>query len=112
MGIVDFLIQYPKRRACLMANTTLELAPHDAIVAAKVRQHMANMEAAFRHALVNARARGEINAGADVDALARYLVGMAHGLMVMAKSGASREMLTEMVQTGAAALQPTISVAA
>jgi TetR/AcrR family transcriptional repressor of nem operon len=112
MGIVDFLIQYPKRRACLMANTTLELAPHDAIVAAKVRQHMANMEAAFRHALVNARARGEINAAADVDALARYLVGMAHGLMVMAKSGASRETLTEMVQTGGAALQPTISVAA
>lgn len=112
MGIVDFLIQYPKRRACLMANTTLELAPHDAIVAAKVRQHMDKMAAAFRHALVNAKARGEINAAADVDALARYLVGMAHGLMVMAKSGASREMLTEMVTTSAAALQPTISIAA
>jgi len=112
MGIVDFLIQFPKRRACLMANTTLELAPHDAVVAVKVRRHMANMEAAFRHALVNARARGEIAAAADVDALARYLVGMAHGLMVMAKSGASREMLTEMVATSAAALQPTISVAA
>lgn len=112
MGIVDFLIQYPKRRACLMANTTLELAPHDAIVAAKVRQHMDKMAAAFRHALVNAKARGEINAAADVDALARYLVGMAHGLMVMAKSGASREMLTEMVTTSAAALQPAISIAA
>lgn len=112
MGIVDFLIQYPKRRACLMANTTLELAPHDAIVAAKVRQHMDKMAAAFRHALVNAKARGEINAAADIDALARYLVGMAHGLMVMAKSGASREMLTEMVTTSAAALQPTISIVA
>lgn len=112
MGIVDFLIQYPKRRACLMANTTLELAPHDAIVAAKVRQHMDKMAAAFRHALVNAKARGEIASTADVDALARYLVGMAHGLMVMAKSGASRETLSEMVTTAAAALQPTISVAA
>ena len=70
------------------------------------------MAAAFRHALTNAKVRGEIASSADVDALSRYLVGMAHGLMVMAKSGASREMLTEMVSTSAAALRPTISVAA
>lgn len=112
LGLIDFLIQYPKRRACLMANTTLELAPHDDIIAVKVQQHMARMEAAFRHALVNAQARGEIAAGANVDALARYLVGMAHGVMVMAKSGASREMLTEMIATGVTALQPTQPIAA
>ncbi|WP_341908868.1 TetR/AcrR family transcriptional regulator [Ferrovibrio terrae] len=106
MGIIDFLIQFPKRRACLMANTTLELAPHDAAVATKVRAHMDNMAAAFRHALGNARARGEIAASADVDALAKYLVGMAHGLMVMAKSGADRDTLTGIAMTAVLALQP------
>lgn len=112
MGVIDFLIQFPRRRACLMANTTLELAPHDDAVAAKVRRHMANMEAAFQHALTTAIRRGEIAADADADALARYLVGMTHGLMVMAKSGASREMLTGIVSTAAAVLRPTVPVAA
>ena len=106
LGIIDFLLQFPKRRACLMANTTLELAPHDEAVAARVRAHMANMETAFRHALNNARARGEIAATTDVDALARYLVGMAHGLMVMAKSGADRTTLTGIMVTAVAVLQP------
>lgn len=106
LAIIDFLVRYPKRRACLMANTTLELAPHDAEIAMKVRAHMDNMAAAFRHALVNARARGEIADSADVDALAKYLVGMAHGLMVMAKSGADRETLTGIMATAVAPLQP------
>lgn len=106
LGIINFLLQFPKRRACLMANTTLELAPHDAAVAAKVRVHMANMEAAFRHALGNARTRGEIAATADLDALAKYLVGMTHGLMVMAKSGADRATLIGIMATAVAPLQP------
>lgn len=106
MAIIDFLLQYPKRRACLMANTTLELAPHDEAVAAKVQAHMQNMESAFRHALGNAQAHGEIAASADADALAKYLVGMAHGLMVMAKSGADRETLTGIMATAVAPLQP------
>jgi TetR/AcrR family transcriptional repressor of nem operon len=106
MGIIDFLIQFPKRRACLMANTTLELAPHDETVAAKVRTHLATMEAAFRHALTNARTRGEIAGDADCDALARYLVGMAHGLMVLAKSGADRATLTGIANTAVLALRP------
>jgi TetR/AcrR family transcriptional repressor of nem operon len=106
LAIIDFLLQYPKRRACLMANTTLELAPHDAEIAAKVQSHMLNMETAFRHALRNAQARGEIAASADADALAKYLVGMAHGLMVMAKSGADRETLTGIMATAVAPLQP------
>lgn len=106
LAIIDFLLQYPKRRACLMANTTLELAPHDAEIAAKVQAHMGNMESAFRHALGNAQARGEIAASADADALAKYLVGMAHGLMVMAKSGADRATLTGIMATAVAPLQP------
>ncbi|PJI39602.1 TetR/AcrR family transcriptional regulator [Ferrovibrio sp.] len=106
LAIIDFLVQYPKRRACLMANTTLELAPHDAAVAAKVRAHMQTMEDAFRHALGNAQTRGEIAAGGDLTALAKYLVAATHGLMVMAKSGADRAALTSILSTAVAPLMP------
>lgn len=108
LGLVDFIIRYPKRRACLMANTALELAPHDAVVAAKVRSHMAAMEAAFRGAVGTAQARGEIAADRDADALARYLVAMANGLLVMGKSGASRDTLLQMAEVAAGALQPRV----
>lgn len=104
LGIIDFLIRYPKRRACLMANTALELAPHDKPVALKVRAHMANMEAAFRAVLENAKARGEIAPQADCASLARYFTGMAQGLMVLAKSGAGRETLEEIANTAAGVL--------
>jgi TetR/AcrR family transcriptional repressor of nem operon len=106
MAIIDFLVQFPKRRACLMANTTLELAPHDETVAEKVRAHMRNMESAFRHALETARTRGEIAAQSDPGLLAQYLVGMAHGLMVMAKSGADRATLTAILSTAVTPLMP------
>lgn len=106
LAIIDFLLRYPKRRACLMANTTLELAPHDAEIAAKVQAHMTTMESAFHHALGNAQARGEIASSADIDALSKYLVGVTHGLMVMAKSGADRETLTGIMATAVAPLQP------
>src|SRR3546814_8860414 len=81
MGLVDFILRYPRRRACLMANTALELAPHDGIIATKVRAHMQRMEAAFRHALGNAHARGEIAGERDPEAQASYLVDMANGLI-------------------------------
>lgn len=108
LGLVEFVLRYPERRACLMANTTLELAPHDGIVAQKVRAHMRRMEAAFRHALGNAHARGELAADGDPDAQARYLVAMANGLMVMGKSGAGRDELMQMAQVAAAALRPAL----
>lgn len=106
IATIDFLLQYPKRRACLMANTTLELAPHDAEVAAKVRAHMQTMETAFCHVLGNAQARGEIAAGGDLAALSKYLVGMMLGLMVMAKGGADRDALTSILTTAVAPLLP------
>ncbi len=107
VGVIDFLVQFPDRPACLMANTTLEVAARDPAVAAKIKAYNTAMETAFTHALGNARRRGQIAANAAPAALARYLVGVHNGLIVAAKSGAAREELEATLAIAVGALQPT-----
>jgi TetR/AcrR family transcriptional repressor of nem operon len=78
----------PARRGCLMVNTAVELAPHDAQVKALVSRHFQRMEAAFRTALE--RSTGELRPGAEPAALAAYLVAVASGLLVLARAGVDR----------------------
>src|ERR671915_463222 len=48
---VDGLVEFEPRRGCLMANTAVELSPHDAEVAEKVSRYVRRTEAAFEDAL-------------------------------------------------------------
>ncbi len=105
-GLIDFLLTYPERRACLMVNSAMEMGPHDAAVAAKAQAHWSAMEAAFRSAVATAQARGEIRSAEPAVKLARYMVALANGLIVAAKSGADREALNDMARLGTAVLQP------
>ena len=82
------------RRACLIANTAMELAPHDEEIAKWVKGSLESMVAAFQNAVVNAQAGGEI----DVEsprATSYYLMTTTLGLGVLAKGGASRKMLRD-----------------
>lgn len=110
VALIDFLLAYPERRACLMVNSAMEMAPHDAAVAARARAHWQGMEQAFAAALRNARERGEISSPETAENLARFLVGMANGLIVAAKSGADRAALSDIARLGAGILQPDPAV--
>ena len=106
-ALIDFLVGFPKPRACLMANTAMEIAPHDRTVADKVRAFHRTLEEAFAVALRNARRRGEIATAADPAALAKYLVSVANGMAVAAKAGATRQSLQDVAGVALTALQPT-----
>ncbi len=92
---VDGLVSFEPRRGCLLANTAVELAPHDAEVAEKVSRYVRRTEAAFEGALERAREVGEIPADKEPRALARFLVGNLHGLRVLARAGADRQTLED-----------------
>ncbi len=104
-AVIDFLLAYPKPRACLMANSAMEVAPHDSTVAGKVAAFHRTLEAAFATALGNARARGEIANPTDPAILARYLVATVNGMAVAAKAGATRENLQQIATVALSALQ-------
>ncbi len=95
---VEGLVGFEPRRGCLLANSAVELAPHDPEVAQRVSGYVRRTEAAFERALELARATGEIPQERDPKPLARFLVNNLHGLRVMARAGADRETLEDTVE--------------
>jgi TetR/AcrR family transcriptional regulator, transcriptional repressor for nem operon len=102
---LDGLFQFQPPRGCLLANSAVELAPHDPEVAARISGYIRRTEDAFRGALVRARDRGEIPSDSDPRALSRFLVNTLHGLRVLARAGADRETLEDTVSVALQALR-------
>jgi TetR/AcrR family transcriptional regulator, transcriptional repressor for nem operon len=102
---LDSLVAHEPRRGCLLANTAVELAPHDAEVAGRISRYVGRTEEAFERALVRGRAAGEIPADKDLKALARFLVSTLHGIRVLARAGVEREVLEDSVRTALEALR-------
>jgi len=99
------MVRWEPRRGCLLANTAVELAPHDPEVAAKISRYVRRTEDAFEGALVRAKAVEEIPADADPKTLARFLVSNLHGLRVLARAGADRRSLEDAVGVALRALR-------
>jgi TetR/AcrR family transcriptional repressor of nem operon len=92
---VDSLVGFEPRRGCLLANTAVELAPHDAQAAERVSRYIRHTEAVFERALIWAQEAGEIPADRDPRALACFLVNTLHGLRVLGRAGTDRATLED-----------------
>jgi TetR/AcrR family transcriptional repressor of nem operon len=102
---VDGLVEFEPRRGCLLANSAVELSPHDPEVAARISGYVHRTEAAFEKALARARENGEISGERDPKALARFLVNTLHGMRVLARAGADSETLEDTVHVAMGALR-------
>lgn len=102
---VDGLVGFEPRRGCLLANTAVELAPHDPEVAERISSYVRRTEDAFTQALERTRTVGKSRKHKDPRALARFLVNSLHGLRVMARAGADRETLGDTVEVALGALR-------
>ncbi len=92
------------RLGCLMTNTISERGSQDAGVLLHCNQGRDVLERAFRRALGQAKDRGELASGLDVEAAATLLVVQNYGLTVMAKTGATAEELHAAVEALVAGL--------
>jgi TetR/AcrR family transcriptional repressor of nem operon len=81
------------RSGCLIANTITELASDDPAALLRCNRSREQLERAFRRALEQARARGELPSRVNVDAVATLLVSHNYGLKAMVKTGASADEL-------------------
>jgi TetR/AcrR family transcriptional regulator, transcriptional repressor for nem operon len=86
------------RRACLVVNTILERGSEDAEALLHCNQARAGLERTFRRALAQAKSRGELAEGLDVEATATFLVVQNYGLNVLAKTGATAQELRAAVE--------------
>ena len=102
---IEGLVEFEPRRGCLLANTAVELAPHDPEVAAKISSYIQRTEAAFEEALIRACTAGEIPPDSDTKALSRFLVNNLHGMRVLARAGAERSSLEDIARVALGALR-------
>jgi TetR/AcrR family transcriptional repressor of nem operon len=111
--LVDGIVTGKRRWGCLVTNTIVELAQRDPDIKAKIDLHLARLETALAGAIARARQAGELPETTPLD-LAGYLVCVAQGLNVLARTAPSRERLELIASTALAALghglsQPTVA---
>jgi TetR/AcrR family transcriptional repressor of nem operon len=98
-GMVEGGLADPQRRGCLIANTVMELSPHEKEIAGTVRQALNVIEDTFFRVLARAKQQGELKHDADPRALARFLTTMMQGIIVMIKAGTSAEVVKQTAET-------------
>lgn len=74
------------RRGCLLVNTALEVAPHDAEVGALVAERLDELEGFFRRCVTAGQRAGSIARAHPARDLARLLLTTVMGLRVLARA--------------------------
>ena len=73
-------------RGCLITNTIVELAPHDARIRSAVSQRLRKLEDALAKNLEAAEAAGELPAGVSPRSAAKMVVTLMQGALVLSKT--------------------------
>ena len=98
-GMIEGGLADPQRRGCLIANTVMELSPHEKEIAGTLRQALKMVEDTFFKVLARAKQQGELKPDKDPRALARFLTTMMQGTIVMIKAGASTDVVKQTAET-------------
>jgi TetR/AcrR family transcriptional regulator, transcriptional repressor for nem operon len=96
--IVDRSLTDPDRRGCLLVNSALDVAPHDAKIGRVVAGYLDEIRAFFRRNIEAARRAGQVPRGLDAEALSGHLLGVVLGIRVLARTGAKRRLLEGVAQ--------------
>ena len=91
--IIDRSLKDPDRKGCLLVNSALDVAPHDAKIGKVVGGYLDELRAFFRRNLEAARTAGEVPRRLDVEEVSGHLLGVLLGIRVLARTGARRKLL-------------------
>ena len=107
--IIDRSVKDPDRRGCLLVNSALDVAPHDARIGRVVAGYLDEIRAFFRRNIVAARAGGQVPRQLDPDETASHLLGVVLGIRVLARTRARRRQLEAVAQPALALLDSPLS---
>jgi TetR/AcrR family transcriptional repressor of nem operon len=100
----------PDHRGCLIVNSALEVAPHDAELKAVIASYFGEIEAFFCRCLERLKESGSLSTSLDPRETARLLLGVLLGVRVAARAKPERALLEGMVRPALAILdQPSQS---
>jgi TetR/AcrR family transcriptional repressor of nem operon len=84
---------------CLMVNTAVELAPHDAESRAWVNQSLTDAEQLVRELIEAGQQSGELDKALNAEWLSYYFNNAYTGLRVLVKTTDDREKLKQIIET-------------
>ncbi len=96
--IVSDALKSKDSSGCLLANTTLEVAPHDEEVAAIVAEGLRKTETFFRDRIKAGQVAGEIPASVNPTQTARVLLSLLNGLRILTRGRPKRPVLDAVVR--------------
>jgi len=91
--IIDRSLKDPDRKGCLLVNSALDVAPHDAEIGKVVGGYLDEIRAFFRRNVEAARRTGQAPRTIDPEAVSGHLLGVLLGIRVLARTGARRKLL-------------------
>lgn len=91
--IIDRSLKDPDRRGCLLVNSALDVAPHDAKIGRVVAGYLDELRAFFRRNLEAARQAGRVPGSLDPDEVSGHLLAVVLGIRMLARTGAKRRLL-------------------
>jgi TetR/AcrR family transcriptional repressor of nem operon len=104
--IVERSLADPERKGCLLVNSALDLAPHDAEFGQVVAGYLEEIRTFFQRNLEAARKAGQVPRRTDAVKLSTHLLGVVIGIRVLARTGARRKALEAVAQPALALLRP------
>ena len=94
----------PFNNGCMMANTSVEFGDSNDRLSKLVHANLKKLTSAFRNALANAQAAGDLSAECDIDYLSAGLAASFQGLSILARARAPQKIITGAVQAALAQL--------
>ena len=91
--IIDRSVADPDRKGCLLVNSALDVAPHDAEIGKAVGDYLGEIRAFFRRNIEAARKAGQVSRRLDPEEMSGHLLGIVLGIRVLARTGAKRKLL-------------------
>lgn len=104
-SIIGTALDADGRRGCMIANSAIELAPHDEEVERIVAAEFRRIENAYMKAIKLAQKNGEISHEKNPRALARFIVCNLNGLVVISKAIPDRATLLDIKRTVISAMR-------
>ena len=83
----------PHRRGCLLVNSALEVAPHDAELRVRIAAYLDEIAAFFRRNITAAQKAGAVPPSVDGADTASLLLGVVLGIRVLARTNPDRALL-------------------
>jgi TetR/AcrR family transcriptional repressor of nem operon len=104
--IIDRSLKDPQRKGCLLVNSVLDVAPHDAGIGRLVGGYLEEIRTFLRRNVVAAQAASQMNADLDPDEVADHLLGVLLGIRVLARTRTDRRRLEAIARPALRLLEP------